>query len=204
MPFGIISASEIFHRAMDNMLEGWEGVRYVDDVVIWGSTLQEHNERLTKVLQRVRENGLKLNRAKCQFGVQDITFLGDKMSARGIEPDERKIKAILGMPRPTDKKGVLRVMGMINFIGKFIPNLSVRTSALRELLHDSAEFKWTARNESEWNALKTTLTTVPVLAYYDPTKKLKVSTDASKDGLGAVLLQAEGDGWRPVAYAQDP
>lgn len=202
MPFGIISASEIFHRAMDNMLEGLEGVRcYVDDVVVWGSTLQEHNERLTKVLQRVRENGLKLNRAKCQFGVQDITFLGDKMSARGIEPDERKIKAILGMPRPTDKKGVLRVMGMINFIGKFIPNLSVRTSALRELLHDSAEFKWTARNESEWNALKTTLTTVPVLAYYDPTKKLKVSTDASKDGLGAVLLQAEGDGWRPVAYA---
>ena len=78
MPFGIISASEIYHRAMDNILEGLEGVRcYVDDVVIWGSTLLEHNERLTKVLQRVRENGLKLNRAKCQFGVQEITFLGE-------------------------------------------------------------------------------------------------------------------------------
>ncbi len=202
MPFGIISASEIFHRAMDNMLEGLEGVRcYVDDVVVWGSTLQEHNERLTKVLHRVRENGLKLNCAKCQFGVHEITFLGDRMSARGIEPDERKIKAILGMPHPTDKKGVLRVMGMINFIGKFIPNLSVRTSALRELLHDSTEFVWTERNEREWTALKTTLTTVPVLAYYDPTKRLKISTDASKDGLGAVLLQAEGDSWKPVAYA---
>lgn len=202
MPFGIISASEIYHRAMDNMLEGLEGVRcYVDDVVIWGSTLQQHNERLIKVLQRVHEHGLKLNRAKCQFGVQEITFLGDKLSAEGIEPDERKIKAILSMPRPTDKKGVLRVMGMINFIGKFIPNLSVRTSALRELLHDSKEFKWTARNEREWNALKTTLTNAPVLAYYDPTKRLKISTDASKDGLGAVLLQAEGDSWKPVAYA---
>lgn len=202
MPFGIISASEIFHRAMDNMLEGLEGVRcYVDDVVIWGSTLKEHNERLNKVLQRIRENGLKLNRVKCQFGVQEITFLGDKLSAHGIEPDERKIKAILGMPRPADKKDVLRVMGMINFIGKFIPNLSVKTSALRELLCDAIEFKWTTRHEREWNVLKTTLTTAPVLAYYDPTKRLKISTDASKDGLGAVLLQAEDESWKPVAYA---
>ncbi|KAL7859480.1 hypothetical protein SRHO_G00146270 [Serrasalmus rhombeus] len=105
------------------------------------------------------------------------------------------------MPRPTDKKGVLRVMGMINFIGKFIPNLSVKTSALRELLRDSTEFKWTTRNEREWNALKATLTKSPVLAYYDPAKTQKISTDASKDGQGAVLLQAEGDSWKPVAYA---
>ncbi|KAI4891972.1 hypothetical protein NFI96_009139, partial [Prochilodus magdalenae] len=202
MPFGIISASEIYHRAMDNMLEGLEGVRcYIDDLVIWGSTLQEHNERLAKVLHRISHNGLKLNRAKCQFGVQEITFLGDKLSAEGIEPDDRKIKAILSMPRPADKKGVLRVMGMINFIGKFIPNLSVKTSALRELLHDSTEFKWTTRNEREWNALKATLTKFPVLAYYDPAKRQKISTDASKDGLGAVLLQEEGDSWKPVAYA---
>lgn len=83
-------------------------------MVIWGSTLLQHNERLIKVLQRVRENGLKLNRTKCQFGVQEITFLGDKLSAQGIEPDERKIKAILGMPRLTDKKDALRIMGMIN------------------------------------------------------------------------------------------
>jgi len=201
MPFGIISASEIYHRAMDNMLEGLEGVHcYVDDVVIWGSNLIEHNERLTKVLQRVRENGLTLNREKCQFGVQEITCLGDKLSFQGVKPDQEKIKAILGMPRPTDRKGVLRIMGMINFIGKFIPNLSVKTSALRELLHDSKEFKWTSRNEREWNALKVTLTNAPVLAYYDPNKRLKISTDASKDGLGAVLLQAEGDSWKPVAY----
>lgn len=100
--------------------------------------------------------------------------------------------AIIRMPRPTDKKGVLRVMGMIHFIGKFIPNLS----ALRELLHDSTEFEWTERNETEWRAFKTALITVPVLVYYDPTKRLKISTDASKDGLSAVLLQAEGDSWK--------
>lgn len=72
---------------------------------------------------------------------------------------------------------------------------------MRQLLHDSTVFEWTERNEREWKALKTTLTTVPVLAYFDSAKKLKISTDASKDGLGAVLLQAGGERWKPVAYA---
>lgn len=81
MPFGIISASEICHHAMDNMLEGLEGIHcYVDGVVIWGYTLQEHNERI-KVLQRVRENGLKLNCAKCHCA---------KLSAQGMEADEKR------------------------------------------------------------------------------------------------------------------
>ena len=74
----------------------------------------------------------------------------------------------------------------------------MKTSALRELLHDSNEFKWTSRNEREWNTLKTALTNAPVLAYYDPNKRKKISTDASKDGLRAVMLQA-GDSWKPVA-----
>lgn len=70
----------------------------------------------------MRENGLNLSRAKCQFGVQEVTFLEDKFSSQGIEPDENKIKGILSISRPKEKKGVLRIMGMINFIGKFIPN----------------------------------------------------------------------------------
>ncbi|KAI3355026.1 hypothetical protein L3Q82_017850 [Scortum barcoo] len=125
MPFGITSAPEVFHRTMEHILEGIEGVRvYIDDIVLWGSTLEQHNERLIKVLQRIQHYGLKLNRAKCQFGVKEIAFLGDKLSGAGVKPDRSKVKAILEMPQPKDKKGVLRVLGMINFIGKFIPNLS--------------------------------------------------------------------------------
>ncbi|XP_054864601.1 uncharacterized protein K02A2.6-like [Amphiprion ocellaris] len=202
MPFGISSAPEIFHRTMEHMIEGIEGVRvYVDDIILWGSTLEQHNERLNKVLQRVKQYGLKLNRAKCQFGVTEITFLGDKLTAEGIEPDKDKIRAILEMPRPEDKKGVLRVLGMINFIGKFIPSLSSKTVHLRQLLHDGCEFKWSDNLEKEWQQLKKTLTAEPVLAYFDPKRKTKISTDSSKDGIGAVLLQAYGDNWRPVAYA---
>lgn len=90
---------------------------------------------------------------------------------------------------------------MINFIGKFIPNLSSKTVHLRQLLHDGCELKWSDSHEEEWSQLKTTLTTELVLVYYDPAKKTKIFPDSSKDGIGAVLLQAEGEDWRPVAYA---
>ncbi|KAI3359277.1 hypothetical protein L3Q82_002792 [Scortum barcoo] len=150
MPFGITSAPEVFHRTMEHIIEGIEGVRvYIDDIVLWGSTLEQHNERLIKVLQRIQHYGLKLNRAKCQFGVKEIAFLGDKLSEAGVKPDRSKVKAILEMPQPKDKKGVLRVLGMINFIGKFIPNLSSKTVHLRKLLHDKCEFKWTDDHEQE-------------------------------------------------------
>ncbi|KAI7814577.1 hypothetical protein IRJ41_021834 [Triplophysa rosa] len=201
MPFGISSAPEVFHKAMEHMIEGIQGVRvYVDDIILWGSTIEQHNERLMEVLQRVQNYGLKLNKEKCQFGVKEITFLGDKLSERGVKPDQSKIQAILNMPRPTDKKAVQRVMGMINFIGKFIPNLSSKTVYMREMLQNKTEFKWTDNHESEWDRLKTLLTTEPVLTFFDPTKRIKISTDASKDGLGAVLLQAEGENWRPTDH----
>lgn len=151
MPFGISSAPEVFHKTMEHIIEGIEGVRvYVDDIVLWGSTIEQHNKRLMNVLQRVKKYGLKLNKNKCQFGVKEITFLGDKLSEGGVEPDKSKIQAILKKPRPTDRKAVLRVMGMINFVGKFIPNLSSKTGYLRKLLCDKGEFKWTADHEQEW------------------------------------------------------
>lgn len=155
LPFGILSASEIFHRAMEHIIEGLDGVQaYVDDIIIWGSTLQQHNQRLASVLERIQKNGLKLNKNKCQFAAQEIVFLGDKLSAEGIQPDEEKINAIMNMPKPTDKAGVLRIMGMVNFIDKFIPNLSAKTTYIREVLHKDKDFKWTCNHEREWQSLK--------------------------------------------------
>ncbi len=100
---------------MESIIEGLEGTRvYKDDLVVWGKTRQ-HDERLEKLLQRVKMSGLKWNSEKCLFGVTEMTFLGDKLTSEGVEPDQTKVQAILDMPAPTDKKGVLRAMGMINF-----------------------------------------------------------------------------------------
>lgn len=123
------------------------------------------------------------------------------LSAQGIQPDEEKINAVLNTPKPTDKSGILRIMGMINLIGKFIPNLLAKTTYLRELLRKDNNFDWTANHEREWQKLKDALTATPALTFFVPSKGIKVSTGASKDGLGVALLQAEGEHWKPVAYA---
>ncbi|KAJ8381193.1 hypothetical protein SKAU_G00019710 [Synaphobranchus kaupii] len=202
LPFGISSAPEIFHRAMEQIVEGLEGVRvYVDDLVVWGSTQEEHDTRLEKTLQRIQQYGLKLNRDKCRFGVSEITFLGDKISAEGVQPDKTKVQAIHDMEKPKDKKGVQRALGMVNYLGRFIPNLAVKTAHLRKLLQRETEFQWGHEHETEWKGLLEVLAGEPLLMFFCPEKRTKVSTDASKDGLGAVLLQEEEGAWQPVAYA---
>lgn len=95
---------------------------------------------MTNVLERIQKYGLKLNKNKCEFAAQEIVFLGDRLSAQGIQPDEEKTNVMLNIPRPTDKLGILRIMGMVNFIGKFIPNLSAKTTHLRELLRKDNNF----------------------------------------------------------------
>lgn len=146
--------------------------------VVWGSSVQEHSLRLFQLLKRIWKHGLKLNRAKCLFDVTEITLLGDKLSGCSVEPGKSKIQAVLDMLSPVNKKGVLRIMGMVNFIGKFIPNLCAKTVSLRELLNHKAEFKWTSRHEQEWKMLRSTLTTEPVLTYFDSSRSFKISTDA--------------------------
>ncbi|KAI7810790.1 hypothetical protein IRJ41_006595 [Triplophysa rosa] len=183
MPFGISSAPDVFHKAMQHMIEGIQGVRvYMDDIILWGSTIEQHNERLMEVLQRVQKYGPKLNKEKCQFGVKEITFLGDKLLERGVEPDQSTIQAILNMPRPTDKEGCTTSDGDDKLHTK------VHTESLERQL------------DSEWDHLKTLLTTETVLTFFDTTKRIKISTDASKDGLGVVLPQAEGENWRPTDH----
>ncbi|KAK7939091.1 hypothetical protein WMY93_002417 [Mugilogobius chulae] len=202
MPFGIASAPEVFHRTVQQIFDGMEGVGvFLDDVVIWGTTQAEHDERLAKVMLKAKQSGLKLNRQKCQFGVSEITYLGDKLSAAGIQPDPEKVRAITDMPIPENKTDLQRALGLVNYVGRFIPNLSANTKALRSLLENSTEWHWNHEHNCEWETLKSSLVREPVLKFYDPALSTKVSTDASKDGLGAVLLQQYEDAWFPVAYA---
>ena len=202
LPMGLTSSPEVFHRTVSQIIEGLEGARnFIDDIIVWGTTLQEHNSRLESVLQRLRGANMRLNLDKCVFQQTEITYLGELLSASGIQPSPEKVKAVKEMPRPEDKEGLRRALGLVNYLGKFIPNVSDATKDLRSLARDGAEFNWTMEAEREWNKVTNYLTTAPILKFYDPLRETKVSTDASKTGLGAVLLQKYDDEWLPVMYA---
>ena len=133
LPFGIASAPEHFQRRMSQMLEGCDGVLcHADDVLVYGRDRQEHDQRLHRVLKKIRQEGLTLNE-KCEFAREEVMFVGHKVSAKGIEPDPNKVKAIQQLPQPTCVEDVRRLMGMANYLAKFLPQLATITTPLKEL-----------------------------------------------------------------------
>lgn len=197
LPYGISCAPEIFSRIIKQLFEDMEGVdSYVDDILVWGSSLEEHNERLDKVLKRIKENNLKLNKNKCKFGVKEIKYMGHKITSEGISPDNSKISAIVNMQQPTDKKSLERFLGMVNYVGRFISNLAEISAPLRKLLKKNIMFYWEREQEDAFQLLKKKLIEKPVLKYFQIHEPVTISVDASLNGIGAVLLQNNV----PVAY----
>lgn len=198
LPYGISSAPEIFHRHFKELFENIQGCEvFIDDIVIYAKNKEEHDFILNKVLYTVKENGVILNLNKCQFGVKEINYLGHILSKDGIKPDPQKINAIICLDKPKNVKEVQTVLGMITYVAKFIPNLSQTCEPLRKLIKKDSEWVWGKQQELAFKTLKEILISAPVLQYFDPEKSCKLSVDASKDALGAVLLQNN----LPVAYA---
>lgn len=129
-----------------------------------------------------------------------MTFVGDIISSEGIRPDQRKVSATDNMTRPQYKKDVQRFNGMVNYMAKFIPNLSEKMAPLRHFTEKKTEWEWNHEHEEAWNSLKKLLTEEPVQRFYDPSRHIKISSDTSQSGLGAVLLQKYEDSWQPIAY----
>lgn len=198
LPFGVSNAPEIFHRTFSEIFEDIENVKiYIDDIIIFAKNRQQHDEILEKVLKRAREKGVKFNKKKCKIGVNKVKYIGHEISEKGISVDQDKVEAIKQIKKPQNTKELQRFLGMITYVGKFIPNLSEKTSNLRQLIKKNMEFIWLDAHEKEFNNLKNLLMSSPVLKFFDNNKPIILSVDSSKDGMGAVLLQ---DG-APVAYA---
>ncbi|XP_055708814.1 uncharacterized protein K02A2.6-like [Phlebotomus papatasi] len=198
LPFGLVSAPELFQRVMMDLLGDLEGVEVsMDDILIHAETETSLKKLTEKVIQILSENGLKLNREKCVFNQSSVIFLGHRISADGLRPDESKLQAIDQLQVPTDKKSLQRFLGMINYVGKFIPNLSDRTEPLRQLLKKDSSWVWTEYQQRAFEKLKMFLKNPPVLAFYDVKKPIVMSVDSSSNAFGAVLMQ----GGKPIAYA---
>src|SRR5277367_1711842 len=202
LPFGITSAPEVFQKRMLQILEGLEGVVcHMDDILVFGRNQAEHDSRLQGVLERLKKARVTLN-SKCEFSKRTIRFLGHIVDSQGIRPDEAKIEAIMKMPRPEGVADIRRLLGMVNHLGEFIPNLAELTLPIRDLLKQKNSWIWDQPHKEAHKKIKKSLSSTPVLALYDPNCETAVSADASCAGIGATLTQKQGNGdWKPVAYA---
>lgn len=197
LPFGIVTASEVFQERFQEMFN-MQGVEiYIDDILIHGKTKEEHDDRLKEVMELARKNNVKFNLEKCKFGMKEVTYLGYKFSEKGIMIDEEKLKPIKEMPTPTNKKELQRFLGLVTYVGRFVKNLSEKTAALRLILKGDNIFMWNEEQQKAFNELKKVLISKPCLQYFDPKEEVTLSVDASKNGVGAVLMQRG----QPCAYA---
>ncbi|KAL1458772.1 hypothetical protein WDU94_008888 [Cyamophila willieti] len=198
LPYGLSCAPEKFHQKVVDFMSDIPGVLvYIDDILIYGSTKEEHNNRLQQVLNRVREINLKLNKAKCKIGVDKVNFLGHCFQSTGMSPDESKVEAIQQIPQPTSVVELQRFLGMVNYLGSYIPNLSEKTHNLRKLLKKDNIWSWEKGHDDEFKNLKLALTSAPVLAFYNVNDPIVLTTDSSKDAVGAAILQKG----KVIAYA---
>ena len=164
LPFGISSAPEHFQRRMSQALEGLSGVLcHMDDILIWGSTQIEHDQRLKATLERLRETGITLNKQKCCFSEKSIKFLGHVIDESGIRPDEEKIKAIQAFEEPTNKTELKQLLGMANYLARFIPKYADIMAPLTSLLSTKNEFVWNQPQKDALLRLKEILSSEPVV-----------------------------------------
>ncbi|CAH2097604.1 unnamed protein product [Euphydryas editha] len=197
LPFGVSSAPEIFQEILTNLFRKFKNVRVsIDDIFIHAKSREELRKTVGDVIDILKKSGFKLNKSKCILEAQRIKFLGHIISANGLEADPDKIEAIQAIKTPTNKTELQRLLGMITYLNKFIPNMSDLTNPLRELLHKDTNFIWEHYHEEAFNKIKQVLQRPPVLRLYDVNKPVTLTVDASSKNLGAALLQ-EG---QPIAY----
>ena len=206
MPFGLHSAPATFQRTMNQVLCGCESFAgaYLDDVVIYSKSWEEHVDHLKEIFGRLNEAGLTLKVAKCQFGCKEVRYLGHVIGGGRVQPDPRKLQAIAGYPRPRTKKDVRAFLGLVGYYRRFISGFSEVAAALTDLTRKKMpdQVQWDSQCEEAFRKLKEALLESPVLSVADPTKPFILQTDASERGLGAVLSQEGCEGEQhPVAYA---
>ncbi|KAH8232704.1 hypothetical protein KR032_000087 [Drosophila birchii] len=204
MPFGLHSAPATFQRALDTVIGPDmepHAFAYLDDIIVIGSTLEEHVENLREVFRRLRRANLRLNRDKCHFFQRHIAYLGHVISEEGIHTDPDKVAAIRELKPPTCLKELRRCLGIASWYRRFVPNFADIVEPMTSLLKKGKKWDWTPRQDQAFQELKTRLTEAPVLVCPDFEQKFVLQTDASEYGIGAVLTQTIDGQERVVAYA---
>ena len=167
-----------------------------DDIVIHGATENTHDGTVLVLCKTARLNNLSLNSKKMQFKSTDCKFFRQRLTPDGIKVDPKKIKVIIQMDPPQNVANLQSFIGMVNYLKKFSPVLSKLPEPLRRLCKSGVKWAWESEQQNGFEAIKQVFMILPVLTYFDKTKKHTIQCDASKKGLGAVLLQES----KPVMY----
>ncbi|UYV64811.1 K02A2.6-like [Cordylochernes scorpioides] len=198
LPFGLKISAQIFVEKMTNIFrDSFQNITYVDDLLIYADTIQERNKKLKGILEKAKEKNIKFDLTKAQICLTKVRFLGHLISQNGIDPEPNKIDKLITFKRPEDKKSLHRIMGLYNYLGKFIPNLAASTSNIRGILRKNVVWHWGPKQDGEFDHIKECVRNAPSLAHFDKSKMLILQCDASKDAMGAALLQED----RPLAFA---
>lgn len=201
--FGVTSAPEIYQFTIQNVLRDCPGQRNLsDDIIVFAETVEEHDKRLEKVLKTLEESGLTLNASKCVYRMNEIQFMGFLLSEKGIGPTQAKVEAVKNAQKPQNAAEIRSFLGLVNFNGRFICDLSTKSEPLARLTRKGVPFKWTEEQDRAFNQLKQDLANAETLGYFDPkAEETRIIADASPVGLGAVLVQTQKGTKRAIYYA---
>ncbi len=203
LPFGLTNAPATFMNLMNDVLRPHldsSVVVFIDDILIYSKTKEEHDKHVRQVLDLLRQHKLYAKRSKCKMYRQSVEFLGHVVSERGIEMDPSKVQAVSEWPVPGSAKDIRCFLGLAGYYRRFIRGFSAIAAPISELLKEEHKFEWTAQQQQSFDQLKQALTTGPVLILPDPDLPYVVCTDASGIAVGACLCQDQGQGLQPIAY----
>lgn len=200
--FGLASAAAAFQKMLSTVLKDCTGVvHYLDDILVFGKTQEDHDRNLIRVLQRLEAAGVRLNSKKCTFSAQEIQFLGHTLSDGTLRPSQDTLAAILQAPCPQNVTELRSFLGLASYYLKFVPHFSTVVEPLRRLLREGVQFTWGPEQQKAFETIKFLIKDCVPLVLFDTSLPTFVTTDASGCGLGAVLQQLHPEGLRTVCFA---
>jgi hypothetical protein len=192
LPFGLVNAPSHYNRWMTEVLHGLGVKRYVDDIIIASATWEEHVEKLRQVLSRCREHGVKLKPSKSHIGMKEVMVLGHIVSEQGVRPDPEKTRAMVEMQAPSKVAELRTFLGMTSFYRKFCHNFASKTESMRKLLKKGEKWCWERKHQAEFDMIKQSLGGRDIcLQHPNMAEPFYIFVDASKTGIGAVLMQRD-------------
>lgn len=197
-PFGLSVLPEYFQKMTQQYFGQLSGVVvYFDDILCAGDTKEELQKVVQSVLDSARKNNIQLNSQKIQYFVDNVKFLGHRFDSSGVRPDEERILAIQNLKSPGNRKELQKVLGTINYLRPFIPNLAEFCVPLNDLLKKNLHWNWSEYHENCFNTLKEAIKKAALLSPFDPNKPIVIQSDASQKSLGCALFQ----NGKPILYA---